>query len=552
MKRRQARQMWIGIQSPGLRGSLRSFLATWICAAGMLFPALLPAQTLSREEAGKLIYNKSESPSGSTLEAVLGDTVAPATLMPCGSCHGADGKGRTEGGIVPSDITWSVLTRPRETDQAMERRRQAYDVSSLRKVLREGVDPGGNELGITMPRYRIADGDLDSLIAYLQQLGVKNDPGVTATSIRAATVVPGKGSLAEAGNSVADLLQAYFTELNQQGGVYGRQIQLEIIQADGTPAETAGTVREFVRSHDVFALVGLMVPEAERQLSDSLEDSGVPAIGMFAPDEDRILAKPKVFHVLPGLTAQARVLVQFAQERLSEDRIRQRQPGSSRVRTPDSLALLFPESQQRLAAAVIEECGVRSCRSVRSMVYAGFDAGKTVTALAIDKPGGILFLGNGPELKALLAAAARIHWEPQIFQPGALAGEEAFLLSPEASDRVFFSFPTLPSDVAPEALAEYGFLVRKYKLRPMHAARALSALAAAKVFVEGLRQSGRDLSRDRFVDTLSALYNFNTGLTPPITYGATRRVGALGAYVVKLDTRTGTFAAAGAWIEASR
>jgi cytochrome c553 len=85
----------------------------------MFSPFMLPAQTPSPMEAGQLIYSKGESPSASPLSAVLGDTVVPATLMPCGSCHGSDGKGRAEGGIVPSDITWGALVRTHETDNAL-------------------------------------------------------------------------------------------------------------------------------------------------------------------------------------------------------------------------------------------------------------------------------------------------------------------------------------------------------------------------------------------------------------------------------------------------
>jgi len=199
----------------------------------------------------------------------------------------------------------------------------------------------------------------------------------------------------------------------------------------------------------------------------------------------------------------------------------------------------------------MQECSTRSCRSARLLSYTVFDATKTVSALASKKPRGIIFLGEGPELKALLAETVRVNWQPQIFQPGPLAGEEAFRLSPAASEHTFFSFPSLPSDVSADALAEYGALVRKYKLRPLHTARALSTLAVAKVFVEGLKLRGRDLTREGFVDSLASLYNCNTGLTPPLSYGVTRRVGALGAYVVKLDTKTKTFTPV-SWVEAGR
>ena len=126
-------------RASGLGRFPRTGLLRWVCIAGMFSPCLLPAQTPSSIEAGQLIYSKGESPSGSPLSAVLGDTVVPATLMPCGSCHGSDGKGRAEGGIVPSDITWGALVRTHETDKALERGRKAYDLDSLRRVLREGL-----------------------------------------------------------------------------------------------------------------------------------------------------------------------------------------------------------------------------------------------------------------------------------------------------------------------------------------------------------------------------------------------------------------------------
>ena len=523
-------------RTPGHGKFSRKGLVWSICIAGMFSPFLLPAQTPSPTEAGQLIYSKGESPSGSPLSAVLGDTVVPATLMPCGSCHGADGKGRAEGGIVPSDITWGALVRTHETDKALERRRKAYDLDSLRSVLREGLDSSGNELGITMPRYQITEGDMSSLLAYLEQLGITNAPGVTTTSIRVATIVPGKGPLSESATEVSDLLRAYFAELNLQGGVYGRTIDFDVIETRDPPAQAVEGIQEAIRHREVFGLVGLMVPGAEHELSEFLEQSGIPAISTYGPDDDHLLAKPVVFHLLSGLAAQSRALVKYAQEQMGP---------------ADDFALLYPENKQLLASTIMQECSTRSCRSARLLSYTVFNATKTVSALVSKKPRGIIFLGQGPELKALLAETVRVNWQPRIFQPGPLAGEEAFRLSPEASEHTFFSFPSLPSDVSADALAEYGALVRKYKLRSLHTARALGTLAAAKVFVEGLKLRGRDLTREGFVDSLASLYNCNTGLTPPLSYGVTRRVGALGAYVVKLDTKTKTFTPV-SWVEAGR
>ena len=512
-------------------------IAAWLWLAGIL-ACSASGQSPLPQDAGKLIYSKGESPSQSTLEAILGDTTVPATLMPCSNCHGADGKGRTEGGVIPSDITWNALIRPREADTALGRRRPAYDAALLRKVMREGVDPAGNELGIVMPRYRISDADLNHLIAFLRELGVKSDPGVTSTTVHAAALVPSTGPLVEAGAGAAELVRAYFEELNQQGGIYGRKIQFDIVQTRDTPAETAAALEDFVRSRQVFALAGVLAPGAERAVADALENTGVPAIDTFPHEgRDRLLVKARVFHLLPGLSSQTRALVRFAHDRSRK--------------SASSVAIIAPHDRRELAATVEEECRLHGWPA-ESLDYARFDAAEIVGRLAARQTWGVIFLGQGAELKSLLAAAEQHNWQPQIFQPGILAGDEVFRVSPDASERVFFSFATLPSDIAPEAFAEYKFLLAKYKIKPVHPAQALAALAAAKLFAEGLKQSGRDLTREGFVDALAALYNFNTGLTPPLSYGATRRTGALGAYIVRLDAKGNTLVPAGGWIEAGR
>ena len=63
----------------------------------------------------------------------------------------------------------------------------------------------------------------------------------------------------------------------------------------------------------------------------------------------------------------------------------------------------------------------------------------------------------------------------------------------------------------------------------------MHALAAAKVLLEGLRRAGRDVTRQKLVSSLEELYDFSTGLTPNITFGPNRRIGAGGTYVIEYD-----------------
>ena len=89
--------------SPGLFPTfLVVLLVHIICHAAGMARDLTP-----QEKRGKEIYLKGTSPSGQEITARLGNpgVEVPASLLPCVNCHGADGRGKPEGGIIPSDLT---------------------------------------------------------------------------------------------------------------------------------------------------------------------------------------------------------------------------------------------------------------------------------------------------------------------------------------------------------------------------------------------------------------------------------------------------------------
>jgi hypothetical protein len=63
-----------------------------------------------------------------------------------------------------------------------------------------------------------------------------------------------------------------------------------------------------------------------------------------------------------------------------------------------------------------------------------------------------------------------------------------------------------------------------------------------------LKRAGKDVSREKLIQVLEGLYEFRTGLTPAITYGPNRRIGAMGAYVVTIDLKKQQFVPVGGWI----
>jgi hypothetical protein len=107
----------------------------------------------------------------------------------------------------------------------------------------------------------------------------------------------------------------------------------------------------------------------------------------------------------------------------------------------------------------------------------------------------------------------------------------------------------MPADHTAKGVSEFEKLHADYEIDYRHSTAQISAFVAAGILVEGLKRAGRDLSRDRLVNELEGLSDFQAGLMPPISYNATRRIGALGGYVVALDLEEKGFGPASKWIE---
>ena len=110
-----------------------------------------------------------------------GGTRVPGSVLPCSSCHGRDGRGRREGGVVASDISHDALTRPYEVTTATGRRHGPYDVRLLRRAITMGIDAGGNALSPMMPRYSLSQEAFANLAAFIE--------GSASHTIPASTIV---------------------------------------------------------------------------------------------------------------------------------------------------------------------------------------------------------------------------------------------------------------------------------------------------------------------------------------------------------------------------
>src|ERR1043165_7960184 len=165
------------------------------------------------ERRGRAIFLRGEA-SGKPPTALVGDLEVPGTTINCAGCHGRRGEGKTEGGVVAGNLTWTNLTKSYGHTHPNGRKHGPFTESSFITAVVRSVDPAGNSLAVAMPRYQISIEDMNDLIAYIKRLEFDRDPGLTAETIDVGVPLPANPALAETGQSIKQALTAYFDELN--------------------------------------------------------------------------------------------------------------------------------------------------------------------------------------------------------------------------------------------------------------------------------------------------------------------------------------------------
>ena len=495
-----------------------------------------------RENRGKQIYIQGTSRSGKEILAYLGESSleVPGSAMPCANCHGLGGEGKPEGGVDPSNLTWESLTKPYGSTKADGRRHPAYTERGVELAITRGTDPAGNKLLNVMPRYQMTSGDMADLIAYLKRLGKDRDPGIYENRIVIGSAVPAKGPLAEMGQAVKALTSAFFDELNSQGGIYNRRVELKFIETGETPAATRANLERLLTDEQIFAMTGAFIAGAEKELIPLLAQKEVPLIGPLTllPQTGSPLNR-QVFYLLSGTDGQVRALIDFASKK-------------AELKNP-GVAVVYPRSEinANVLEAIKDQSKKQGWGAPQSYDYVPgqFDAAGAMPKLNQANRTVVFFLGSSDEAISFMREAEKASWFPSIFLPSANAGAGIFEAPAGFDGKLFLSFPTSPADQTAEGIKEFRALAEKYKLPTKHVAAQISAYSAARILTEALKRAGKDLSREKLIQFLEGFYEYRTGLIPAISYGPNRRVGAMGAYVVTVDLKTKQFTPASGWIE---
>jgi ABC-type branched-subunit amino acid transport system substrate-binding protein len=268
------------------------------------------------------------------------------------------------------------------------------------------------------------------------------------------------------------LVETYAARLNRAGGIYGRKIELRF--------PTTG-LQPFIDSEQPFAIAASSLIGTEDEFESVVDRNQLPAIAAIATREPKSRYS---FHLLAGIREQAAALAQYAAKRGAK-----------------APTVVFPDEQpwRDIAAEVMVETKIKPSASADAVIV----------------------LGPASLQRRILEGSHEL-----VLIPGAIAAVDN--VPPDR--RVAIAVPLLPSDASPTGLAELHGLGDD-SISPA----VTGTFVSVQLLVEALRRAGRDLGREKLIDTLEGFYDIQSGLTPKIRFGPNRHTGTNVAHILMWD-----------------
>lgn len=343
-------------------------------------------------------------------------------------------------------------------------------------------------------------------------LGARAETGVSAGAVLIGQSVGLTGTVAGPVKEMNEGAQAYFDEINAQGGVHGRKIELRTLDDKFDPALTVANGETLIKKEGVFAMfLGRGTPHTQALLP-LLEENGVP---LLAPSTGAAQFHQPVRKLLFNIRAKYQDEVVRAIEHFNTVGVR-------------SIAILHVDDafgqdglegfRKGMEAQKLAPAGIFKFARVKPDVKAA--AAEVIKA----NPAALIVVSSAKNTVDVIKEIRAQGGSMQIMTMSNNSSE-AFVkdLGPAGAGVIVTQVTPAPHLLSTKLGQEFNALARKRKVTISYP--AIEGFVNAKVLVEGLRRAGPNLTREGFVRALESMQRVDFGGLM-VTYGPNDHTGS--------------------------
>lgn len=311
---------------------------------------------------------------------------------------------------------------------------------------------------------------------------------------------PLSGSSAQLGVQFNLGAQLYFDQLNNNGGIAGRRVELRVLDDGYEPDRTVANTKQFI-ADGVFALFGYIGTPTSVAALPLATAAKMPFFAPFTgADVLRTPFNRYAIHIRASYNDETQAMVQRSLNiGAKKIAVFYQNDAFGQAGLVGVTTALAKEGLAPLAVGLVERNTVDVAQAV-----------KTIIASA---PGVIVMISTYKSCAAFVRAAKAAGYTGT-FQSVSFVGTSALSgeLGKEASGVVVSQVMPYPYSIATPISAEYLGLVRAANKPEIFANySSMEGFVAAKVFHEALKKLGSNPSRESFIDAVESIHAQNFG-----------------------------------------
>jgi branched-chain amino acid transport system substrate-binding protein len=325
------------------------------------------------------------------------------------------------------------------------------------------------------------------------------DPGVTPTTILIGESAAFTGPASELGTEMRAGALAYFQAINAAGGVNGRKIELRSLDDGYEPDRAAANTRKLI-DDGVFLLFGYVGTPTSNAAKPIFTAAKVPFVGAFTGAESlRNPLNRYVFNIRASYYDETDKIV-----------------GQLVGQTLDRIAVFYQNDDYGKAGLT----GVEKAMQRRNMkiIATGTVERNTVdVAAAVASIGkvdaqAVIMISAYKSCAAFIKAMRVAGYNPQ-FVNVSFVGSRALAheAGPAGRGVGISQVMPFPWNLATRVVKEYQQLLAASTGKQDYSFTSLEGFIAAKVLVEGLRRTGNDLTREKFIAAMEQMRDYDVG-----------------------------------------
>ena len=342
------------------------------------------------------------------------------------------------------------------------------------------------------------------------------EPGISKDTIKLGSYLPLQSGLAAGATQMKEGTEAYFKWVNDNGGVNGRKIEWIVENDSYNPQQTVAVVKKLVDRDDVFAVVSTLGTVTNLAVLPFLHQRGVPVINPAGGHVN--LNKPKdknVFGILPLSSEIGESMADYALTKLGAKKI----------------AIFFQNDQfgkdQRDGAVEYLKKKNMAPAAEASYVPADVDISAQVIALRQAQPDAVLLAVIPKHGSLFMKEAQKLGWKPKVVGHNTMADPVVTDLAGDALEGIYVNLMTAVDSMDTPQVKQANEILAKYSPKTKPGYYPYLGMAGAKIFVEGAKKAGNDLTRAKLIKSLEDMKHIETGLVPPLDWSASYHGGPL-------------------------